>query len=230
MKTHDVIIPHYSMGKLNVLAAWCLRSIQRNSEDYRVIWVQNGGPVPGSITRELAGCEEVSVIRMSQNVGFVRATNAGIRQSDAPYVVLMNNDAEAVEGWLDKLRAALSGNVGIAGPLSTAPGSWQGRRTAKAEHGTVVLPREANLAFFCAMIRREVIERVGLLDEGFGIGFGDDDDYCRRTVNAGYRLALVQDLRIPHKHRSTFRALFSRTAIHGMQHRAAQLLREKAKA
>jgi GT2 family glycosyltransferase len=76
------------------------------------------------------------------------------------------------------------------------------------------------LAFFCTMFKREVFDRVGLLDEAFGVGFGDDDDYCRRVLNLGYNMALVQDLIIPHHHRTTFKQLYSTNTITSLQDNA----------
>ena len=63
------------------------------------------------------------------------------------------------------------------------------------------------LVFFCVMIKREVINKIGLLDEKFGVGLGDDDDYCHRAEAAGFRLAFVGNLEIYHKHKATFKAL-----------------------
>ena len=80
-----------------------------------------------------------------------------------------------------------------------------------------MLPRNAMLAFFCVMIRREVLDTVGLLDRVYGVGFGDDDDYCRRAHRANWRLVLTMQLRIPHRHRTTFKSLYSNDMIADMQ-------------
>jgi GT2 family glycosyltransferase len=69
---------------------------------------------------------------------------------------------------------------------------------------------------------------VGLLDEQFGVGFGDDDDYCHRAQTAGFRLALVLDLVIPHHHRSTFRTLYSEAEIRAMQQTALKKFQAKS--
>jgi hypothetical protein len=50
------------------------------------------------------------------------------------------------------------------------------------------------VAFFCMAMRREVLEQVGYLDEIYGIGFFEDDDYCRRVIAAGYRIQIVDDV------------------------------------
>jgi GT2 family glycosyltransferase len=226
MKTYDIIIPHCNFPHINLVAAMCLRSIRRFSADYRVIWIQNGGNIPRPIDVELRPCEEILLILNPENLGFVKATNQGLSASDAPYIVLMNNDAKAAPQWLQKLQAPLlSPGIGIAGPLSTAVGSWQGRYRPK--QNPWIIPNDLNLAFFCAMMRRDVFDEVGLLDEGFGPGLGDDDDYSMRARAAGYRLALVTDLRIQHDHRSTFRRLYSREQIRAMQHAAVRRISEK---
>ena len=54
------------------------------------------------------------------------------------------------------------------------------------------------LVGFCLLIRREVIDRVGLLDERFGIGNFEDDDYCRRAIAAGFKLAIATDAFVHH--------------------------------
>jgi len=226
VKSYDIVIPHYNAPKVVPLAAACVRSIREHSSDYRIIWVQNGGNIPASIVVELDKAECVSVIRCDHNLGFVRATNLGLRESDAPFVVLMNNDTEAVPGWLEKLRRPLVGDIGLSGPLTTARRSWQGQWKKKGEQ-PVTLPEKSVIAFFCAMLRRDVIEKVGILDVGFGLGLGDDDDYCYRAQAAGFRIALVQDLVIPHYHRSTFKHLFKDTQIHSLQQRAVRRLKWK---
>jgi GT2 family glycosyltransferase len=151
----------------------------------------------------------------------------GITASTAPFVILMNNDTEAVSNWLEKLHRPLfiQYKAGLSGPLTTTPHSWQGKYP-KGKSGYVIR-NSGMIAFFCTMFKREVFENVGLLDENFGVGFGDDDDYCRRVLNAGYSLALVQDLVIPHHHRTTFKQLYKPETIQEMQKNAIDHFYEK---
>jgi hypothetical protein len=59
---------------------------------------------------------------------------------------------------------------------------------------------EERLAFVCVYIKREVLDRVGLMDEQFA-GYGYDDvDYCLRTKNAGYKLGVTPRVIIKHMH------------------------------
>ena len=217
---YDIVIPSWNMSGM---AIKCLLSIEKYSKDYRVIFVDNGSEQE-ELDKILLVLNKMphKLIRNETNLGFVKATNAGISASEAPYVVLMNNDTEAVPGWLEKLSHPLRNNkeIMVSGPLTTTPDSWQGSYP-KNRIGYVIRER-GMLAFFCSMFNRKIFDEVGLLDERFGLGFGDDDDYCRRILTAGYKMALVQDLIIPHHHRSTFKKLFPEDKIKELQKEAIQ--------
>ncbi len=228
----DIVIPHHGVDhSLVELCRRCLWTIWKHSERsaYRVILVDNASPL-GSIAQLLHNLPHL-LIRNTENVGFVKATNQGIQASTAPYVVLMNNDTEAVPRWLDKLRAGfVHDKVAAVGPLTTTPHSWQGAWRPKKENPYLITrhtKRHTMLAFFCVMIRREALDDVGLLDEDFGVGFGDDDAWCHKARQAGWDLALQQELRIPHAHRSTFKTLFSDDAMATMQDSAMDMVKAK---
>lgn len=57
---------------------------------------------------------------------------------------------------------------------------------------------------FCLLIRKSVIDAVGLLDERFGIGCFEDDDYCLRAIKGGYRAVIVGDAFVHHFGGRTF--------------------------
>lgn len=115
--------------------------------------------------------------------------------------------------------------IGAVGPLTTSPNCWQGK--AKADVGFKILKSSAMLAFFCVMFKREVIEKVGLLDEDFGVGLADDDEYCYRIHKAGFRLALAHNLRIVHHHRSTFNELYTPQEVEDLIQKGLKLFYEK---
>lgn len=215
---YDIVIPSWNCADY---ATNCLLSIKKHSQNYRIIFIDNGSePVQLELVKAVLDTMPHLLIRNDENLGFIKATNQGIKASTAPYVVLMNNDTEAVHGWLQKLSEPLylSGKTALSGPLTTTPLSWQGKYP-KGRRGYVIRTR-GMLAFFCTMFKREVFEHVGLLDETFGVGFGDDDDYCRRVLDTGYNMALVQDLVIPHHHRTTFKQLYSKGTISMLQDNA----------
>jgi GT2 family glycosyltransferase len=54
------------------------------------------------------------------------------------------------------------------------------------------------LVGFCFMFKREVLDRIGYLDERFMQGHYEDDDYCYRAIQAGYQLRIAGDVRVHH--------------------------------
>jgi GT2 family glycosyltransferase/glycosyltransferase involved in cell wall biosynthesis len=163
--------------------------------------------------------------------------------SDAEYIVLLNNDTEVTPGWLDRLIGALEADPSIAaaGPMTSPPSPCQAWPAVFADLGTPppaalhdASPAEAGralaeifgdavwpvpmIAFFCTVFRKRVFSEVGLLDPRFGAGLGDDDDYCFRLRAAGHRVAFVPGAYVVHRHRTTFRTLYSESEIAAMQH------------
>ena len=63
-----------------------------------------------------------------------------------------------------------------------------------------IIYSEARLAFVCVLIRREVIDDIGLLDERFTGYGGDDVDYCWRAQEAGWKLAVTGEAAVIHAH------------------------------
>lgn len=207
----DIIIPAYNqVGHTKR----CLSSVREYSTDYRVIFIDNGSDLAelDETVNELRNMPH-TLVRNTRNLGFVKAINQGICLSTAPYIVFLNNDTKVTKNWLEKLQYPLEQEleIGATGPVTTTPHCWQGREEVKP--GYRVLPKSAMIAFFCAMLRSEVVEKVGLLDESFGAGLADDDDYCHRIKKAGYTLALAQDLVITHYHRTTFQRLYNEKQI-----------------
>jgi O-antigen biosynthesis protein len=71
------------------------------------------------------------------------------------------------------------------------------------EHSEQV--REVNrLVGFCLMIHRDALAHLGPLDERFGVGNFEDDDYCTRARQAGYRLMMAKDCFVYHHGGRTF--------------------------
>jgi GT2 family glycosyltransferase len=219
--TYDIIIPNYVTPDLAPMILECLQSIRTHSSDYRLIVIDNGSPAFDLISVELALHLNRVVIAVPENLGFVKAVNLGMKLSIAPYVVILNNDTRLVAGWLGTLRAALVGAVGLSGPRTNENGTVSGNRSHRS---TVLLAPGEMLVFFCVMIKREVIDKIGLLDEKFGLGLGDDDDYSHRAQAAGFRLAFVGNLEIYHKHKATFKALYSVQQIRNMGEHARELI------
>lgn len=100
----DVIIPNYNgMAHLPT----CLDALRRQSRRDFAVLVVDDGSSDGSLALLAAHYPEARVLPLPQNRGLAAAVNAGIAATTAPYVVLLNNDTEADERWLELLIGAL---------------------------------------------------------------------------------------------------------------------------
>ena len=196
----------------------CVESIRRmTDEPYELIFVDNASS-DGTVEylRSLNGAK---VIENTENRGFPAAANQGIAVAAGTQILLLNNDTIATTGWLRRLLDAMYSDprIGLVGPCSNFVGSEQQIEVSyenltsldafawewgKAHAGQRIDAHR--LIGFCLLIRRELIEAVGLLDERFGIGCFEDDDYCLRAIKAGWRPVIAVDAFIHHFGSRTF--------------------------
>jgi GT2 family glycosyltransferase len=165
------------------------------------------------------------VVCAPKNGGFAAGVNCGVRAVEANYYLFMNADVIVRKGAIQALLAQMQAHpgVGIAGPrLEWSDGTIQAScfrdHTPLSEllgaartHPLNQFLREFELtmpatdepceaqwvSFACVLIRREVIEKVGLLDEGYFMYF-EDSDYCRATRAAGFRIRYCPNARVVH--------------------------------
>ncbi|MFA4982534.1 MAG: glycosyltransferase family 2 protein [Candidatus Omnitrophota bacterium] len=209
----DIIIPVWNQ---RAFTRDCVDSIIKNTDgNYRLIIIDNASDEE---TRGyLDGLKEmksppVLVLRNDKNVGFVKAVNQGIRASDAPYVCLLNNDTITTKDWLKSMIdiASIKNDIGIVNPssnnLGQKPADGQPfelyAASLAAEAGKFV---ELGAAIgFCMLIKREVIEKIGLFDEIYGMGNFEDTDFSKRAVKEGYRCVRACGAYVYHRESSSF--------------------------
>ncbi|NJN15751.1 MAG: glycosyltransferase family 2 protein [Oscillochloris sp.] len=100
----DIIIPNYNGA---ALLPTCLDALRRQSRRDTRITVVDDGSSDHSLALLAADYPEVRVLVLPQNRGLAAAVNVGIAATDAPFVVLLNNDTEAEPNWLARLVGAL---------------------------------------------------------------------------------------------------------------------------
>ena len=76
-----------------------------------------------------------------------------------------------------------------------------------AEHMGEDYPNSGTLAMFCFMFSRDVLDVIGPLDEGYGIGMFEDDDYCMAARRKGFEVVLAEDVFIHHYGSVSFKKL-----------------------
>ena len=164
-----------------------------------------------------------TLVRAPRNAGLAAGYNVGIRAADADYYMLLHGEAVVRPGAIATLLSELRAypGVGIAGPrLEALDGTPYNscfrdhtpasellaaaslrRLNAALSSYEVPLPisedtvEVAWLSFACVVLRREVIERVGLLDEGYFMYF-EDSDYCRAARAVGFRVRYFPHARV----------------------------------
>ena len=196
----------------------CLESLRfRTDEPYELIVVDNAstdGTVPWLRTQT-----DIRLIENAENRGYPAAVNQGLAIAQGEQVLLLNNDTLLTTGWLHRMLETLhrESDIGLVGPCSNNVSGPQQVPVPYADlaeldgfawdHGRRHHGRFATtdrLVGFCLLIRREVIDRIGNLDERFGIGCYEDDDFCRRSIEAGYRCVIAQDAFVHHFGSRTF--------------------------
>lgn len=198
-----------------------LESIRNyTSGDYEVIIVDNGSS-PDTV-EWLRGLRDVHVIYNSSNRGYAGGNNQALAAANGEYVVLMNNDVVVTDGWLEGLLSAFDRipGLGVSAPRSNIVAGDQvvsdgNYRDIDEMHAYAKARRERyrgrgyltdRAIGLCLCIDRRVVEEIGGIDERFGVGNFEDDDFCLRVRAAGYRIHVCDDVFIHHFGSQTFAA------------------------
>ncbi len=198
----------------------CWMSIKKNTTvPYRLVIVDNGSTE--DVAYE-AGQNNIEVIRNSSNRGFAYACNQGIKHTRGDYVVILNNDTVVTPGWLERLlwHMERDQSVGIVAPSTNFAASIQQIPVSyKSEkdlydfsedlfkgncHQAVEVDKVVGV---CMLLRRSMLEEIGLFDTRFELGNYEDDDLCLRARLAGYKVLWAKDAFVHHAGSKTFRAI-----------------------
>lgn len=195
----------------------CVESLVRYTPgDYELIFVDNGSvDETRAYLEDLKGAHDnVRLIINQENVGFSKANNQGMRIATGEYLLLLNNDVILTAGWLERLLACIDSDpfVGVVGPSTNhAVGQQVIYADMEFDHSQIqkfaCLNAMKNPGYwfevhriigFCMLIKREVIERIGMLDERFGPGGFEDYDFCLRVKQGGYRIMIAGEVFVYH--------------------------------
>ncbi len=211
----DIVIPIWNQPELTQR---CLESVlAATTEPIHLILIDNGSQPPTQQLLDRFQTDHPSmaqVIRNTTNLGFIRAVNQGIRAGKASWICLLNNDTQVTPGWLaEMIRVAESDpTIGLVNPTSNSLGFHPGpspleeyadRLRSQTGRSTELSPALG----FCLLARRQLFERVGLLDESYGMGNFDDDDLSRRVRQAGLRCVRACAAYVFHEEKASFRHL-----------------------
>jgi GT2 family glycosyltransferase len=194
----NAVIPNWNKAELLGVVLEDLR--RQTFPVERVVVVDNGSTDASAAIAERAGA---TVLRLSRNRGFAYAVNRGIERCDSKWVLVLNNDVTFGPDWLKplvetaaragawfavgKLRATRDPQVldGTFDAISRGATAWRcgnGRPDGPAwsEAREVAFP-----PLTAALVRRELFETVGLLDESFE-SYLEDVDLGLRCAARGF--------------------------------------------
>ena len=180
-KRYSIVIPTYN--HCSDLLKPCIDSIFKYTDMNDVELIVSANGCTDETKEYLASLgDSVKVAWSDEPLGYTKATNAGIKLATGDYVVLLNNDTELLpqnqNQWLNMLVQPFLDNpaVGMSGPLMLHD-----------DYSDADV-----LIFFCVMVKREVFDKIGVLDEIYTPGGGEDIDFTIRARRAGYEIASIE--------------------------------------
>ena len=203
----------------------CLASILTNSPASPFeIWVVDNISTDDTAQMVREKFPQVHLVENRENVGFARANNQAIQQCTGRYVLLLNPDTlvttDALQSLIDFLEQHTE--AGAVGPkilnpdgslqISSHPQPTLSRELWRLFHLDILLPYAAYplkkwesshpqevevLMGACLLVRKQVLDQVGLLDDDYFI-YSEEVDLCYRIQRAGWRMYWVPQAEVVH--------------------------------
>ena len=205
----------------------CVRSAAEAAGDARIeVVVVDNASHDGSASRAVEANPNVRLIENPDNRGFAAAANQGMRATSAPFVFLLNPDAEILAGTLggflkvarDRPRAGAIGPIVRDPEGSIYPSARKVPTVAEAVGHSFLGPFVDNrfsraytmadwdrqteravdwVSASCVLLRRAALEEIGLFDERYFM-YVEDVDLCTRLRQAGWEVVFSPELEVLH--------------------------------
>ena len=196
----SIVIPVYNQMKMTID---CLRDVlQTCGTDIEVIVVDDCSKekINLMVTKLFPG---VKVFKNDENLGFAKTVNRGIQESTGDYICLLNNDIRLPNAnWLKAMIDSLQ-EFDMTAPAGGRMDSNWNYITGEAKTRK---DKFSYLVGWCLLMKRSVIDKIGLISEGFGKGFFEDVEYSYRARKAGLKLGITEGTQVQHLYHATFKA------------------------
>ena len=215
------VIAILSFNKVKLLRR-CLESIMKNTNcDFTICVVdQASTDGTGNYLNKLG--DRIERISPEKNLGFVEGNNRVMEKYADRDIVLLNNDTEVKEGWLEAMirRAYSDDSIGIVGAKLVYPdGKLQaagceifsdasGREIGKFDDPQRWIYNQTADVDYCSgaclYVKRETLKKTGFFDTQFAPAYWEDTDLCFAARNAGFRVVYEPESEIVHHEGGSF--------------------------
>lgn len=162
--------------------------------------------------------KNIHLVVNSSNLGFIKSCNHGVSIGQSPYVLLLNSDVIVTPNWLlNLIKCAESDNtIATVNPLTNNAAqidlamtqgnhfydmNWRLQQYFADE--TIALDVVTGVGF-CLLLRRSILQKVGLFDDIYGKGYCEESDLCMRLTTQGYRTVLSPNVYVYHQGQASF--------------------------
>jgi GT2 family glycosyltransferase len=211
----DVVVPIYNAYEV---LKNCLMNLEKYQINISQVILINDASTDNRINpfiEEIAYKNKWQVIQQTKNKGFVQTANLGLKLSNN-HTVLLNSDTLVTKPWILALEQALESNprLGTATPWSnnaeicSFPEFLVNHKPTKnidllakalIEYHQPSYPEIPTAVGFCMLITKRAKKLVGYFDEDhFGHGYGEENDYSMRVIEAGLTNILCDNAYVAH--------------------------------
>lgn len=213
---------HPDMAK-NTIDSILTRSFYPN---YELIIVDNNSDnKTTNILKSYQNIPQVKLIFNKENYGFAKGNNIGLKKATGEYFILINNDVLVTPGWISRLLFHIQKpKISLVGPVTNNIGNeakidiFYNPFEIKDLEDQAYLYTSShwgktsslnNIAAFCWMMPKFIYQKFGGLDERFGRGMFEDDDYCFNIKKHNYKILCADDVFIHHFGGASFKQIQS---------------------
>ena len=213
----SVVVLNYNGKDMTVKFLESLK--ETKFSDYETILVDNGS-TDRTAEHVAESFPNVKIVKNKENLGVTGGMNTGIRVSRGKYVCLMNNDMKVYPDWLGELVKVADSDekIGIVVPMLMNDDKTikligyiensglllRFKVLGQGEVDNGQFPEVIELAHGNGLVKRDVFEKAGLLDEKF-FGYWDELDFCYRARRFGYKTVAATKSKVWTKGSGTFK-------------------------
>ncbi|MDD5373386.1 MAG: glycosyltransferase [Sulfurimonas sp.] len=226
-ETIDILIPVYN--GFEFLEPLFESIVKNSSLKYRLIIINDCSPdkrVDDFLQKFIEKNRdliEIIYIQNEENLGFLKSVNRAAKKVQNHFV-LLNTDTEVPPFWLERLMNPIINGENIAtttpmtnsGEICSFPRWLSDNKIYRGLDVAVVDKQFSYVSFeknsisvptgvgFCMGVNKNVYDKIGMFDEIFGKGYGEENDWCMRAIEVGYKNIIVPNLFVYHKHGGSF--------------------------